>query len=89
MVAISGVWNFVSGGEPIADMFDIAVEGRRVTICFDSDMLTNPNVQDAVQRLAGHLIERKAKVTAYSYTLLTPVGEGGKERSMASRGSDP
>jgi hypothetical protein len=62
VVAIFGVWNWLSDGEPIPDMFDIPVEGRKVTICFDSDMLRNPDVQYAAQRLAGHLIERGAEV---------------------------
>src|SRR5215208_131192 len=38
VVAISGVWNWLSDGKPIADMFDIPVEGREVYICFDSDV---------------------------------------------------
>ena len=61
VVAITGVWNWMAG-EPIADMFDIPVEGRRVTICFDSDMLRNPSVQDAARRLSEHLLRREAEV---------------------------
>jgi hypothetical protein len=62
VVAVTGVWNWMADGEAIADMFDIPVEGRRVTICFDSDMLRNPSVQDACSRLAEHLIGRGAGV---------------------------
>lgn len=62
VVAVSGVWNWMSDGESIPDMFDIPVEGRRVTLCFDSDMLRNLMVQEAAKRLAGHLISRGAKV---------------------------
>jgi hypothetical protein len=62
VAAISGVWNWLSEGAPIADMFDIPVEGRRVTVLFDSDMLRNLNVQAAARRLAEHLISREAKV---------------------------
>jgi hypothetical protein len=61
-VAITGVWNWLSDGEPIPDMLRIPVEGRRVNICFDSDMLYNPSVQDAARRLAEHLISRGADV---------------------------
>jgi Domain of unknown function (DUF3854) len=61
-VAITGVWNWLSDGEPITDMLEIPVDGRRVTICFDSDMLYNPNVQDACRRLAEYLTERGAEV---------------------------
>lgn len=62
VVAISGVWNWLSEGAPVPDMLDVPVKGRRVTVCFDSDMLRNPNVQDAARRLAEHLISRGAKV---------------------------
>ncbi len=60
VVAISGVWNWMSGGEPIPDMLDVPVKGRRALICFDSDMLRKPNVQDAAERLAEHLTRRGA-----------------------------
>ena len=63
-VAITGVWNWLSDGEPIPDMLDIPVDGRRVNILFDSDILYNPNVQDAARRLAEHLAERGAEVFA-------------------------
>jgi hypothetical protein len=56
VIAISGVWNWLSGGNPISDMLDIPVEGRKVYICFDSDVFRNPDVSDAGRRLAGHLI---------------------------------
>jgi DNA-binding MarR family transcriptional regulator len=61
-VAISGVWNWQSGGEPIPDMFDIPVEGRRALVCFDSDMVRKPGVQMAAERLAEHLKRRGAGV---------------------------
>ena len=62
VVAVTGVWNWMADGEAIADMFDIPVEGRRVTICFDSDMLRNPSVQDAARRISEHLLGREAEV---------------------------
>jgi hypothetical protein len=61
-VAISGVWNWMSDGEPIPDMLDIPVKGRRVYVCLDSDMLRNPNVQRAAEELAKHLQRRGAEV---------------------------
>lgn len=63
VVAISGVWNWLSDGKPIADMLDIPIEGREACICFDSDMLRNPNVQDAARRFADHLKGRGARVS--------------------------
>ena len=63
VVAISGVWNFLSDGELIADMLEIPVEGREVDIVFDSpDILTNPSVQGAAVRLAEAEISRGAAV---------------------------
>jgi hypothetical protein len=61
-VAISGTWNWLSEGEPISDVCAISVEGRKAIIAFDSDMLRNPNVQDAARRLAEHLEGRGAQV---------------------------
>ena len=61
-VGISGVWNWLSEGEPISDMWEIPVEGRPVYVCFDSDMLCNPGVQEAAERLAEHLLRRGAEV---------------------------
>lgn len=60
VVAITGVWNWLSEGEPVPDMLDIPVSGRRTIVCFDSDMLRNPNVQEAAGRLAEHLVSRGA-----------------------------
>jgi len=62
VVAISGVWNFLSGGEPIPDLLGIPVEGREVGIVFDSDILTKPGPQGAAVRLAETEISRGAKV---------------------------
>ncbi len=62
VVAISGVWNWLSDKKPISDMFDIPIKGRKVYICFDSDVFRNPDVSDAARRLAGHLIGRGAVV---------------------------
>ena len=62
VVAISGVWNWLSNGKPIEDMLGIPVDGREVYICFDSDVFSNPDVGDAARRLAAHLIGREARV---------------------------
>src|SRR5829696_9464040 len=62
VVGILGVWNWLSEGKPIPDMFGIPVEGRKVYICFDSDVFGNPDVSDAARRLAGHLTGRSATV---------------------------
>ena len=62
VIAISGCWNWMADGEPIPDMFDIPVEGRSVTVMFDSDMLRKIEVQEAAKGLAEHLQDRGAHV---------------------------
>ncbi len=62
VAGISGTWNWLSEGEPIPDMYDVPVEGRRAYVCFDSDMLRKPGVQMAAERLAEHLEGRGAEV---------------------------
>ena len=67
VAAISGVWNFLSGGKPIPDMFAIPLEGREVRICFDSDVFANPDVADAARRLAEHIRGRGAASVLLAY----------------------
>lgn len=62
VVAISGVWNWMTDKEPISDMFDVPVKGRRTLICFDSDMVRKPEVQMAAEALALHLTRRGAEL---------------------------
>ena len=75
VVAISGVWNWLSGGKPIPDMFDIDVEGREVFVGFDSDVFSNPDVSDAARRIAAHLKNRGASV----YLSYLPDGADGSK----------
>lgn len=75
VVAISGVWNWLSGGKPIPDMFDIDVEGREVFVGFDSDVFSNPDVSDAARRIAAHLKDRGASV----YLSYLPDGADGSK----------
>jgi len=73
VVAVSGVWNWLSDGEPIADLADIPLEGRGVTIMYDSDLLRNESVQQGGGRLAEYAQGRGA--TAYiTYFEDTPDG---------------
>ena len=62
VVCISGVWNWLSGGKPIADLLAIPVEGREVHIGFDSDVFRNPDVGDAARAFYSHLEGRGATV---------------------------
>ena len=62
VVCISGVWNWLSDGKPIADLLTIPVEGREVHIGFDSDVFRNPDVGDAARAFWRHLEEQGATV---------------------------
>src|SRR5215211_6802860 len=63
VVSIVGVWNWVEDGcKPIADMFAIPLQGRSVTIIFDSDAMSKWQVQLAAKRLAEHAKGRGASV---------------------------
>src|SRR5215217_17286 len=67
VVGIVGVWNWLyrpdgKHSEPIPDMLDIPLQGRKATIMFDSDVLKKWQVQMAARRLAEHAQGRGADV---------------------------
>ena len=68
-IDLLGVWNWRGtnshGGKTMLPEFDsIALNGRKVILCFDSDATTKKSVQIAMQRLADALAIRGA-VTLY------------------------
>jgi putative DNA primase/helicase len=79
-IALAGVWNWKDRvGEssfPIGDFEFLALAGRHVLLCFDSDAVSNPHVRRAEQDLAAFLIKRfDASVFV---TRLPPGSDGGK-----------
>jgi ribosomal protein S19E (S16A) len=76
MVGQSGVWNGTKDKELIPDWDLLPLEGEDYSICFDSDLLDNPLVQMAADRLARLLHERGARVFL---TLLPSAPDGGKQ----------
>jgi hypothetical protein len=67
IVALSGVWNWMhknnAGGKTALEEFrDIALNGRRVIIAFDSDTARNDKVQKAMRALAGYLATKGARI---------------------------
>lgn len=76
MVGMSGVWNGQKDGELIPDWEFLPLEGEDYSICFDSDIESNPNVQMAAERQARLLRARGAKVFI---TLLPPAPDGSKQ----------
>jgi Domain of unknown function (DUF3854)/Domain of unknown function (DUF927) len=77
-VDLIGVWNFRGtndqGGKAlIADFEAIAFNGRRVLLCFDSDVMVKPSVHAALERLKPVLERFGAAVEIINL----PAGEGG------------
>jgi len=77
-VSLAGVWGWrgrnAKGGKlAVADWHDIALNGRRVVLAFDSDVTTKHKVQQALSELAGYLETKGAKV---EYLHLPDTGDG-------------
>lgn len=59
-LALGGVYSFATaGGELIEQLNAITWAGRTVTICFDSDAMTNPNILAAEARLVDELQRKR------------------------------
>lgn len=61
-IALQGVWCWQKGGVPLADWEDVRLWGRPACVIFDSDVMTNPKVQAALEGLADFLKGRGAHV---------------------------
>ena len=80
-VALLGVWNWRGTNEKggkiaLPEWEDIALNGRKVYIVFDSDVMTKPGVQKALSRLTAFLESRDAKV---ALVYLPPADSGEKQ----------
>ena len=79
-VGLTGVWGFKGrnplGGTTILADFDyIALKGRSIYLCFDSDSRSNPQVWNALERLREHLERKGASV----YVVQIPEGTDGEK----------
>jgi hypothetical protein len=72
-IGLLGVTMWQREGMALPDWKDIALQGRRVVICFDSDVMVNPKVRRQLDALAAFLDYRGAQV---KYCLL-PGWDGG------------
>jgi hypothetical protein len=66
-IGVLGVWNWrgqndQGGATALATWEYIALKGRDVLLCFDSDVMVKPSVRTALLRFAGFLEHRKASV---------------------------
>lgn len=78
IIALNGVWGFKGqnefGGVTIlADWDHVALKGRTVNVVFNSDVMTEPAVKKALERLVEFLQRRGATVNC----VYLPKGEGG------------
>ncbi len=90
-VSVSGVWswrgtNAVGGKVALPDWHDIALNGRRVVLGFDSDVIAKPPVRRALGELAAYLGAKGAKV---EYLHLPETGDGktGLDDYLADEGA--
>lgn len=63
VVALTGVWNWRNKEGTLGDWEDIPLVDRHVSVCFDSDAPTNPQVRHAMIRLVDWLRSKKAVPT--------------------------
>lgn len=64
-VGLGGVWSFRATKSMqtwIPDLEKIEWAGRKVTVCYDSDAVSNPDVQGAIRFLAIELVARGSQV---------------------------
>ena len=80
-VALLGVWNWRGrnaddGTVALPDWESVALNGREVHACFDSDVTTKPAVAGALRRLKAFLESRGARVRV---VYLPPLASGAKQ----------
>ena len=77
-IALPGVWawrgtNRAGGKTAVADWHDVALNGRIVVLCFDSDVTVKPPVHHALTELARYLESKGAEIR---YCHLPNYGDG-------------
>jgi Domain of unknown function (DUF3854) len=88
VVGILGVWNWMADGKPIADMLEIPLDGREVLNVFDDDVFVNPDVADALRRLAAYQRERGAVTIKVAYLPQSQNGSKTGADDYLARGHD-
>jgi len=84
-VSLIGVWNFGRDGELLPCWDHVALEGRRVYVVFDSDVMLKAEVQLALERLVGALTGRGAEVLV----IYLPGSQKGVDDYLAAGGTVP
>jgi hypothetical protein len=91
-VSLLGVWSWrgtnpVRGKVALPDWHDVALNGRRVILAFDSDVIRKPAVAVALAELANYLRSKDAKVE-YLHLPDTEDGKTGLDDYIAAEGAD-
>ncbi|MEI6914775.1 MAG: DUF3854 domain-containing protein [Armatimonadota bacterium] len=91
-IDLLGVWNWrgtndQGGKTALPDWESIALNGREVNICFDSDVVTKPQVADALMRLKQFLESRRARVSIIKLSDAADGGKQGLDDFLAAGGS--
>jgi putative DNA primase/helicase len=81
VVSLTGVFNWRSQLGTLGDWEDVPLKGRSVTICFDADAKSNPNVLRAMVRLGNWLKSKSVKQVRY---LIVP----SETHGIAVKGAD-
>jgi uncharacterized protein DUF3854 len=63
-IILAGVWNWVNQDGPLPCWDHVRLDGRRVFVAFDSDVMVKGEVQKALAHLIGFLESRGADVLA-------------------------
>jgi hypothetical protein len=90
-VALPGVWswrgtNLVGGKTALSEWHDVALNGRRLVLAFDSDVTTKRQVRTALTALAGYLESKGAKVE-YLHLPDDDPGKTGLDDWIATHGA--
>jgi hypothetical protein len=90
-VALLGVWNWkgtntLGGKTALPAWHDVALNGRRVYVAYDSDVMTNPKVHAALADIGGYLAYKGADVR-YCYLPADGDAKVGLDDYLAAGGS--
>lgn len=87
VVALSGVFSWRSTHGTLGDWEDVALRGREVTVVFDADAGSNPNVARAMARLGHWLRSKQATVRYIVCPMVNADGKTGVDDFLASGGT--
>jgi hypothetical protein len=89
-VMLTSVWNFAKPGTQCKELLPcldhVPLKGRLVYVGYDADSRTNPQVQDALERLVARLEERGARVLVVNTPVVNDDPKTGIDDYLAAGG---